>query len=337
MIREAIELLSKGKDLTATQMEEVMEEIMTGRLDTPQIISLLTNLNNKGETSEELTAAATVMRRHAIKVNTKHKVILDTCGTGGDKKGSFNISTAAAFIASGAGIAVAKHGNRSVSSKSGSADILEALGVNINMAKEKIERCLNEIGITFLFAPNFHPAMKYAMPARKQIAAKTIFNFLGPLCNPASATHQLIGVYDRGWIDIIAETLAKLGTEHALVVHGKDGMDEITLNAKTLVLEIYGGEVRSRYEINPEDFGYKVADLDNFRGGTAVDNSKTLLELLKNKPVPVRDVALLNSAAAIYVAARASSIKEAISLACASIESGSAFEKLQLLKEYSNR
>ena len=337
MIKEATEILSKQKDLTAMQMEAVMEEIMSGKVDTPQIVSFLTALNKQGETSEELSSAVNVMRRYATKVKTKRDIVLDTCGTGGDKKHTFNISTAVAFVASGAGIVVAKHGNRSVSSKSGSADILEALGININMDKEKIEQCLDDIGIAFLFAPNFHPAMKYAMPARKQMRAKTIFNFLGPLSNPAGATHQLIGVYDSKWTNILADTLAKLGSKHALVVRGMDGLDEITTMAKTSVLEVRAGKLESKYEIDPKDLGFREGGLSDFRGGTAADNAKILLDILKCKPHPARDIVVLNTAAAIYVADKVETIKDGIGLAAESIDSKKALKKLELLKEHSSK
>jgi anthranilate phosphoribosyltransferase len=336
MIQEATQIITEGKDLTSSQMQTVMEEIMTGRSTTPQIVAFLTNLNRKGETIDELTAAVKVMRRYAIKVKTKQKVILDTCGTGGDTKHTFNISTAVAFVACGLDIAVAKHGNRCVSSKSGSADILEALGININMTKEQIEKCLDEVGIAFIFAPNFHPAMKYAMPARKEIGAPTIFNLLGPLSNPAGATHQLLGVFDSHRIDILAHTLANLGIIHALVVHGNDGLDEISTMARTLIREVREGEVKIN-EINPEDFGFKKPELNDLSGGTAQDNAKILLNILKGKIGPHRDIVLLNAGAAIYTADKAGSIKEGIAQAKESIDSKKALKKLELLKEFSNR
>lgn len=334
MIQEAIELLSQYKNLTASQMELVIEEIMTDKADTSRIVSFLTALNKKGETPEELTAAVLVMRKHMVKINTDKEVVLDTCGTGGDKKCTFNVSTIVAFVASGCGITVAKHGNRSVSSYCGSADILEALEINIDMTKEKIEKCLNEIGIAFLFAPKLHPAMKYAMPARKQMGTKTIFNILGPLSNPAGANRQLIGVYDIHLTKILAEVLANLGTVHALVVHGRDGLDEITTTTQTLISEVYKGKLNN-YEINPEDFGFKRAKLQDLIGGKTSDNAKILLDILKGKTGPQRDIVLLNAAAAIYTADKTNSIKEAIALASESIDSGKALEKLKLLKEYS--
>lgn len=336
MILEATEILSRGSDLTATQMEAVMEEIMGGQASTPQIISFLNNLNKQGETSEELAAAVSVMRRHATKIRTKHKVILDTCGTGGDRKHTFNISTAAAFIVSGAGVVVAKHGNRSVSSSSGSADVMEALGININMSKEKIERCLDEIGIAFLFAPNFHPAMKYAMEARKAIGAKTIFNFLGPLSNPANATHQLVGVYDSGWAHNLAYALGNLRIEHALVVCGRDNLDEITTTNLTDVFEVRQGKV-DKDTINYKDFDFDKASPGDLTGGDASRNAEIITNILNGKTGPKRDIVVLNAAAAIYTADKASSIKEGINLAVDSIDSKKALEKLELLRGYSNR
>lgn len=335
MIKEATELLSKHLDLTAVQMEAVMEEIMTGKVDTGQIISFLILLNKKGETAEELTAAVTVMRRHVTRISVNKEVILDTCGTGGDRKGTFNVSTVVAFVASGCGICVAKHGNRSVSSCCGSADILEALGININMTKETIERCLDDIGIAFLFAPNLHPAMKYAMPARKHIGAKTMFNILGPLTNPAGATHQLLGVYDAYWTEILAHVLGNLGTAHAMVVHGEDGLDEITTTTKTLISEEYKGKINN-YEISPEDFGFKRTNPEDLAGGTASANAKIVMDILKGKTGPQRDIVLLNAAAAAYTSDKVKSIKEGIKLVSESIDSGRALEKLELLKEYSN-
>jgi anthranilate phosphoribosyltransferase len=335
MIQEATNILSQQSDLTASQMEMVMEEIMTGRVKTPQIVGFLTALNKRGETPEEIFGAVKVMRRYAMRVQVKHEVILDTCGTGGDEKHTFNISTAVAFVASGADIVVAKHGNRSVSSKSGSADILEALGINILMTKEKVQHCLNDIGIAFLFAQNFHPAMKYAMPARKEIGAKTIFNFLGPLSNPANATHQLLGVYDSKWAHILAQALANLNTQHALVVHGRDGLDEITTMDKTLVFEVQRGEVKE-YEISYRDFGFNKAKLADLSGRTAIDNAKILLDILNGKPGPVRDIVVLNAAAAIYTADKVGSIKDGIELAQDSIDSKKALKKLELLKRHSH-
>lgn len=336
MIQEAIKKLSIHNDLTPDLMRQVMEEIMTGKADTPEIVSFLTALNKKGETTEELTAAVSVMRSHVTKIRTEKGVVLDTCGTGGDTKGTFNISTIAAFVASGAGITVAKHGNRSVSSSCGSADILEALGVNIHMTKENLEECLRDIGIAFLFAQNLHPAMKYAMPARKQMGVKTMFNILGPLTNPAGATHQLVGVYDLRWTKILAAVLGNLGSVHALIVHSQDGLDEISTAAKTYVSETHKGKL-SDYEINPQDFGFSKVRSEDLRGGEICDNVRIVLDVLKGKPGPKRHIVILNAAAAIYAADCAKSLEQGIKIASQSLDSGSALKKLEALKEYSRK
>ena len=252
-------------------------------------------------------------------------------------KGTLNISTAAAFVASGAGITVAKHGNRSVSSCCGSADILEALGIKIDLLPEKIEEALEAIGIAFLFAPNLHPAMKYAAAARRKIGRRTMFNILGPLTNPADATHQLIGVYDQHWVEILANVLGNLGTTHALVVHGEDGLDEITTTAPTLIAETCADKVRA-YKITPEEFGIKRAKPDDLKGGSsASENAKILLGILNGKSNPGRDIIVLNAAAAIYAADKAGSIKEGMVLAEKSIDSKKALEKLLRLKEFTNK
>jgi len=334
MIKEATEIIAQGNDLTASQMEIVMEEIMTGKCETSQIVSFLTALNHKGECIDELVAAVLVMRRHVTRINTNRKPLLDTCGTGGDRKGTFNISTVVAFVASGAGIAVAKHGNRCVSSKSGSADVLEALGININMTPTDMERCLNEIGIAFLFAPNLHPAMKYAMPARKQMGVRTIFNLIGPLTNPAGATHQLLGVFDSHLTKAFGEVLGSLGTTHALIAHGKDGLDEITTTDSTFISEVYNGKLNN-YEVQPEDFGFKRASLSDLAGGSASDNARILLDILNGQTGPKRDIVVLNAAAAIYAASKAKTIKDAIGLAEESIDSHNALKKMLELKKYS--
>ncbi len=343
MIKEAINKLLQHQDLTMPEMEAAMEEIMSGRLNTPEIVSFLASLDAKGETAQELAAAVEVMRKYAIKIRSRHKVILDTCGTGGDRKHTFNISTAVAFVASGAGIAVAKHGNRSVSSKSGSADVFEALGININMDKGQVEKCLDEIGITFLFAQNFHPAMKFAMAARKEIGAKTIFNFLGPLSNPAGATHQLVGVYDSLWARNLAFALKELGAKHALVVWGQDNLDEITTTAPSLIYDVTPEKVE-KYEISYQDFGFKKAQPEDFSGGDARRNAEIIVDILNRKETgPQRDIVLLNAGAAIYAADATDAkdirggIKEGIEKARDSIDTGKALIKLELLKECSHK
>jgi anthranilate phosphoribosyltransferase len=336
VIKKATQILLKKTDLTASQMRLAMEDILTGKADTASIVAFLAALSKKGETVTEVVAAVRVMRRHAIKIKTKHKAILDTCGTGGDTKGTFNISTVAGFVAAGAGVAVAKHGNRSISSLCGSADMLEALAIEINVDKEKIERCLDEVGIAFLFAQGLHPAMRFAMPARRAIGKRTIFNILGPLSNPAGATHQLVGVYGRHWVKVLAKVLNDLGSKHVLVVHGEDGLDEITTTAGTHVAEVRNGKVSTRM-IYPEDFGIKRAKLKDLAGGNAHDNAEILLDILEGKPGPKRDIVVLNAGSAIYAADKAKSIKEGIKFAAFAIDSGKALEKLQQLRECSRR
>jgi len=334
MIKELVKQLVNKKDLTAVQMQQVMREILSGSTDTADIINFLTSLNQKGETVGELTAAVNEMLKYVEPIIVDTENILDTCGTGGDKKGTFNISTITALVASGSGITVAKHGNRSVSSKCGSADILEALGVDINMDKAKIKKCLKEIGIAFLFAPNLHPAMKNVMPARKQIAGKTMFNILGPLINPARATNQLIGVYSREWTRPLAQVLYNLGSRHILVVHGADGLDEVTTTDKTFVSEVNNGTLRD-YEITPEEFGFPRAKANDLNGGSVEDNLKIVRDVLDGKKGRAREIVLLNAGCAIYAADKTSTIAEGIKLAEKSIDSKAALKKLELLKEYS--
>jgi anthranilate phosphoribosyltransferase len=334
MIKDILPQLAEKKDLAPLQIEQVMEEILTGSADTADIVTFLTCLSAKGETVEELTAAVKVMLKHVDPILVDRLNILDTCGTGGDNKGTFNISTATAFVASGAGVTVAKHGNRSVSSKCGSADCLEALGVTISMDKAKIKKCLEEIGIAFLFAPNLHPAMKHVMPARKQIARRTMFNIIGPLINPAKATNQLIGVFSQEWATTLAMVLYNLGKEHVLLVHGNDGLDEVTTTDTTVIAEVNRGKF-SESEIGPEDFGFTRARLDDLAGGDAPKNAQIITEILKGKCGPQRDIVLLNAGCAIYAADKAVSIEKGIVLARHSLDSGCALKKLEFLKEWS--
>jgi anthranilate phosphoribosyltransferase len=335
MILESIEKIRQKTDLSQEEMASVMGEIMSGNAETSQIVRFLEALNAKGETIDEITAAAQVMCGHALRISTKKEAVLDTCGTGGDKKDTFNISTVAAFVVAGCGVTVAKHGNRAVSSSCGSADILEAVGIKIDLSKEKIERALDEIGVAFLFAPNMHPAMKHAMAARKEIGKRTIFNILGPLCNPAKATHQLIGVFDSKLAPVLAQVAGNLGVKHALVAHGKDGLDEITTTANTLISEFVDGKVNN-YEISPKDFGIKLVPPEDLEGGTAQDNAQIMLEVLNSKAGPARDIVVLNAAAALFAADRVASIKAGINPAMDSIDSGKALRKLAFLKELSN-
>ena len=336
MIKEAVQKLTDRKDLTQEEMMRTMQEILSGTTDIADIIAFLTNLADKGETVEELTAAVSVMIKYIDTIVVDRPHILDTCGTGGDKKGTFNISTAVAFVAAGAGVTVAKHGNRSVSSKCGSADCLEALGVDISMSKDSIKRCLEGIGIAFLFAPNLHPAMKHVMPARKQIARRTMFNILGPLINPARATNQLIGVYSAQWTKILSRVLHNLGTDHVLVVYGNDGLDEVTTTEATIVSECYQGQFRD-YEITPEEFGFDRARLEDLLGGDLTDNTRIIIDVLNGKKGAHRDIVLLNAGCAIFAANKAQSIKEGIECARMSLDSRQALKKLELLKEWSHK
>jgi anthranilate phosphoribosyltransferase len=335
-IKEAISKVVKGTDLTEEEMVSAMNAIMGGTAGAAQIASFITALRLKGETVAEITGAARVMREKATRVEAPAGNVIDTCGTGGDETGTFNISTAAAFVAAGAGVTVAKHGNRSVSSKSGSADVLRALGVNIEAEVERVEECLKEAGIGFLFAPKLHGAMKYAGPVRREIGIRTIFNILGPLTNPAGARRQLLGVYDPALTDILAMVLANLGTTHAFVVRGEDGLDEITLTDETRVTELKDGSIKT-YHIKPEGFGFKRCTLDDLKGAGPDENAGIILDIFKGKSGPCRDIVLLNSAAAIAAGGAAGSIEEGIAIAHGVIDSGEALKKVEQLKEITNR
>ncbi len=332
MIRDAIAKLVKCEDLSKNEMELAMEEIMTGQALPTQIAAFLTAMRIKGETIDEITGGAETMRRHATKIKTRHPVVLDTCGTGGDECQTFNVSTITAFVVAGAGVIVAKHGNRSVSSRCGSADLLKALGVNIDAEEQTVSKCIDETGIGFLFAPALHKAMQYAIGPRKEIGIRTIFNILGPMTNPAGATNQLLGVYDPGLTELIAKALGRLGSKHALVVHGKDGLDEVTTTDKTMISELKGGRVKT-YEISPRDFGIKKAKAGDLKGGEPAENAKIAMDILSGEKGPKYDIVVLNAGCAIYAADKALSIKEGIRSAEESLESGLALEKLQALKE----
>ncbi|UCB57673.1 MAG: anthranilate phosphoribosyltransferase [Candidatus Omnitrophota bacterium] len=335
MIREAISRLAEKKDLSQETMTGAMEEIMSGQASAAQIAAYLLGLRMKGETVDEITCAAQVMRRHVTKIKSRETFLLDTCGTGGDSSGTFNVSTISALVASGAGVKVAKHGNRSVSSKCGSADLLMALGVKIDIAPEKIEKCLEEIGFAFLYAPLLHPAMKYATPVRREMGIRTIFNILGPLTNPASASNQLLGVYDKGLTETLARVLKNLGTKHALVVHGEDGLDEVTTVSKTLISELKDGRIKN-YKIKPGQFALSRTSREDLKGGDAAFNAKIAYDILRGKGDMRRSIVLLNAGCAIYAADKAASIKEGVIKAATSIDSGAALEKLELLKEFTN-
>lgn len=334
-IRDAIDKLVNRASLSEPEMIEAMNQIMTGEATPLQVASFLTALRMKGESVEEVTGAARVMREKAHRVQVGSKTVIDTCGTGGDQKGTFNISTTAAFVVAGAGINVAKHGNRSVSSQSGSADVLGALGVKVDAPKEKVEECIAKIGIGFLFAPLLHEAMKYAVQPRRDIGIRTVFNLLGPLTNPAMATHQLIGLYSGDLVGMIAHVLKNLGSVCAMVVHGMEGLDEISLCGPTKVAELRGGQVRE-YIVEPEQFGLKCCRMVDLHGGNAEQSAAIVRAVLQGDKGPARDVVLLNGGAALYVGGSAATIQDGMRLAAESIDSGKASEKLARLVEMTN-
>jgi len=335
MIKEAIEKATMKTDLPEAEMMAAMDEIMEGVATPAQIASLITALRMKGETVEEVSGAARIMRQKATRINACSSTIIDTCGTGGDKLNTFNISTTAAFVAAAAGLTVAKHGNRAVSSGCGSADVLEALGVNISADQEIVEECVQQTGIGFLFAPKLHGAMKYAIGPRREIGIRTIFNMLGPLTNPAGATAQLLGVYDAKLTEMFAHVLKNMGTKKAFVVHGLDGLDEATITGETRVAELRDGIVRT-YNINPVDYFGRVDSLESIRGGDPSVNAQITRDVLSGKNGPCRHVVLLNAALAIVAGEKAKDIKEGLEIATDCIDSGTAVKKLQALIEMSN-
>lgn len=334
MIQEAISKLVQKQDLAQDETGQVINEIMEGKATDAQIAGFLIAFRVKGETTDEITACARIMRQKAQTIKPNVKFLVDTCGTGGDNSNTFNISTAAAFVVSGAGVAVAKHGNKSVSSKCGSADVLKELGVNIELEPKQVEKCIEDVGIGFMFAPMFHPAMKFALNARKEIGIRTIFNILGPLTNPANAKSQLIGVFDEKLLVNIAEVLKNLGSKHIVAVNGK-GLDEITISDKTKVCELKDGNVKV-YDINPEDFGFKLNSLDYIRGGSPQENAEIILDVLNGADGPKRDIVLLNAAAALLASDKSKDYKEALELAAYSIDSGKALEKVNKLVKFTN-
>jgi anthranilate phosphoribosyltransferase len=333
--REAIEKLVNRIDLSETETVEVMNQIMIGEATPLQVAAFLTALRMKGETVGEITGAARVMREKAHRVKVAGNTVLDTCGTGGDQKGTFNISTTSAFVVAGAGVKVAKHGNRAVSSQSGSADVLAALGVKVDAPKERVEACIDEIGIGFLFAPLLHEAMKYAVQPRRDIGIRTIFNLLGPLTNPAMANYQLIGVYSGDLVAMMAHVLKNLGSVRAMVVHGLEGLDEISLCGPTKVAELRDGEVRE-YIIDPEQLGLKRCAPADLHGGNAEQSAAIVRAVLQAEKGPARDVVLLNSGAALYVSGLAPSVEGGMRAAAESIESGKARRKLDDLVRMTN-
>lgn len=335
MILDSIHKLIERTDLTKQETFDNFIEIMSGKASEAVIASYLTALRMKGETVQEISGAASAMREMSTKISTKHPNVIDTCGTGGDGLGTFNISTASAIVAAAAGAVVAKHGNRAVSSKCGSADVLKALGVHIDIPKEKIEQCLDNVGIAFLFAPILHGAMKYAAPVRRELGIRTIFNILGPLTNPAGAKRQVLGVYRRGLTDVLSNVLLDLGTERALVIHGYGGMDEFSTLGETRVSEIKNGKISS-YAFHFESVNVPSADLSAIAGGDIETNKNILLSVLSGTKSSARDIVVLNSGAAIYVAGLSDTIGDGIERAMEAIDDGSASKKLNDLVECSH-
>jgi len=334
MITDLIQKMIDRGDLTEQEARTAMEEIMTGQSTDAQIAAFLTALRMKGETAQELIGFARVMREKAEPLwNGEAVPVLDTCGTGGDRSGTFNISTAAAFVAAGAGVHVAKHGNRSASSRCGSADVMEALGVDIQMPIDRLRRSINEVGIGFLFAQRFHTSMKHVMPARTQLKVRTVFNILGPLANPAGACFHVVGVSSPEIMELMANALQGLGVKHAFVVHGANGLDEVSISSRTYVVEILGAEIR-QFMMTAEDFGIPSARIDAILGGDARENAKIVEGILRGERGPRRDVVLLNTAPALVAAGAVSTWKEGIRLAAESIDSGSALRKLEELRRF---
>ncbi len=350
MIKEFIKKVVKGDDLTEREMEDAMDEIMSAKATPAQIGAFITSLRLKGETVDEITGAARAMRAKAVKIctnnhllnidrdeiNVEDETILDVVGTGGDGTGTFNVSTTASFVAAGAGVKVAKHGNRAVSSLCGSADVLESLGVKLDVTSIDVERCIQEIGIGFLYAPLFHGAMRYAAGPRREIGIRTIFNLLGPLTNPAGASAQVLGVYELGLTERIAHVLRKLGAKEAFVVCGKGTFDEISICGPTRISHLKGGEVTT-FELTPEECGFKRAVIEEIRGGTAQENARIVQSILNGEKGPKRDMVLLNAAAAFVVVGLDSNIREGINRAEDALDSGRAREKLDDLVSFTQQ
>ncbi|MFT9496720.1 anthranilate phosphoribosyltransferase [Anaerosolibacter sp.] len=327
MMQQAIDRVIKKQDLTEAEMMEVMSVIMEGMATPSQIGGFLTALRMKGETVDEIIGSAKAMREKALRVDIDKNYAIDTCGTGGDMSNTFNISTASAFVAAAAGATVVKHGNRSVSSKCGSADVLDHLGAYIHLTPEKVKKCVEKLNIGFMFAPHFHQAMKYAVGPRRELGIRTIFNVLGPLTNPARVQGQVLGVYDEGLTEVMAEVLNGLGIDRAMVVHGLDGLDEITITTRTKVSELKDGEINTYY-INPERLHIPLASKEKIEGGDAAENAKIILGILRGDKGAKRDMVLINGGAAIYVGKQAASLEEGIERAKEVIDTGLALEKL---------
>lgn len=335
ILKSAISKLMDGKDLSREESRLVMTEIMQNRATDAQISAYLVSLRMKGETVDEITGSVEALTKKQSAIEVKYKNIVDTCGTGGDNLNTFNISTTAAFICAGAGVAVAKHGHRSVSSKCGSADLLRAVGVNIDIPQKNVLDCLNKIGIAFLFAPKFQQSWRSSQGPRREIGARTLFNILGPLTNPARIKRQLIGVYDPSLMLTLANVMKELGAEQVMIVHGDDGLDEISITGKSRIVELFDGEIYD-YNISPEDFHVHTAELSSIQSTSCEDNINFLIDILAGKTSPAMDIAILNAAAAIKVSGKVDSLNEGIQLARVSISSGTAKEKLEKLIEITN-
>ncbi len=334
MIAEVIRKVVDGLDLSSEEAHGAMSEIMSGEATPVQVAAFLVAMRTKGETVDEVTEFARVMREHVRPVHASRRPLVDTCGTGGDAIKTFNVSTAAAFVAAGAGVAVAKHGNRSVTSKCGSADVLEALGIRFDLTPEECARCIDEIGLGFMFAPSYHPAMKHAGPVRKELAIRTVFNMLGPLTNPAGAEAQVLGVYSPALTEVHAGVLRNLGSRRAFVVHGEGGLDEISSFGPTRVTELRDGEL-STYELRPDDVGVRCAEGHRaVQGGTPEENARSLIGILEGNGDPTRDIVILNAAAAIAASGPAGTLAEALPIAAESIDSGRAMAKLNALRAF---
>jgi anthranilate phosphoribosyltransferase len=334
MIKEAIQHLINNEDLSLEMTKQVMDEIMSGKASNAQIASFITSMRMKGETIDEITSCAMVMRKYGDKISSDRDV-LDIVGTGGDKAFTFNISTVSAFVISAAGVPVAKHGNRSVSSKCGSADVLEALGVKIDIPLIKSEQILKEIGLCFMFAPLYHSSMKYAAPVRRELGVRSIFNILGPLVNPAKASHQLLGVYDENLVVPLAKVLINLGVKRAMVVHGHDGLDEVSLCAGTTVCEVNRGNINSFF-LDPRRLGFEYCKPEELTGGGPEENAKIAMNILKGEKGPKRDIVLLNSALCLYMTYDNFTLRQCVRLAAEMIDEGRALEQLNKLIVLSN-
>lgn len=332
---EALQKILEGQDLGQDEMQSVMTEIMTGGATSAQIAGFLIAMRMKGETVEEITAAAKVMRKLSTKVAVKSTSAVDIVGTGGDGSSTFNISTASIFVTAAAGGTVAKHGNRSVSSKSGAADLLEAAGINLNSDPEKISECINELGVGFIFAQKHHSAMKHAIGPRKEMRVRTLFNLLGPLTNPASAPNMVLGVFSQDWVLPLAQVLKELGSNHVMVVHAEDGMDEISIASVTHIAELKNGEI-SEYTIQPEDFGMERQPIEAIKVDSAEESLQVVRGVFNNTAGAARDIVVLNAGAAIYVAGLTESHKEGVEKALEVLASGGAAEKLEALKTKTN-